>query len=242
VRIGNAGVESATDALRAYQALKKRILNGTYAPGERLSEVRLAEELGLGRSPIRTALGRLKNDGWISVSPKSGTYVRSLSDREIAELLELRLLLETHVARTAARSIGDDDLGKLRRAFEQLRPLRSAASPARLRAAFMDFDSMLHMTLYRAAGNTMITGILMNLIDKIQWIRTSAPTPQHRVDAALDELQRLIEALEARNARAAADRMDDHIRNAAEHAARTRSGGTADGAAIADAVASTRST
>ena len=61
--------DSANLAVHAYEAIKKRILEFHYRPGERLSEARLANDLGLGRSPIRTALAQLRNDGWISVSP-----------------------------------------------------------------------------------------------------------------------------------------------------------------------------
>src|ERR1043165_4108891 len=104
-------------AVHAYSAIKKRILDFRYVPGERLSEAQLAKELGLGRSPIRTALAKLKSDGWVAVSPQSGTYIKSLSEKEIQDLLGLRLLLETHVTELAARAIGDDDLRKLRRAF-----------------------------------------------------------------------------------------------------------------------------
>src|SRR5579862_6817843 len=91
----NAGDSSM--AGQAYAAIKRRILDARYVPGERLSEVNLAKELGLGRSPIRTALAKLKSDGWVAVSPQSGTYIKSLGEREIQDLLGLRLLLETHV-------------------------------------------------------------------------------------------------------------------------------------------------
>ncbi len=215
--------EHSTPAIRAYKALKQRILDLTYPPGERLSEVRLADDLGLGRSPIRTALARLKNDGWISVSPKSGTYVRSLSDKEIDDLLDLRLLLETHVARAAAGRISDAKLRELRRAYQRVCPHGVDALDEDSFDEFNELDSLFHITLYRAAGNDMITEILVNLVDKIQWIKTSAPTSAKRIKSALVELRRLLEALEARDAQTAAARMGEHIRAAAVYAAQARS-------------------
>src|SRR5579859_7262250 len=107
-------------ALLAYREIKGRILGLRYPAGEKLSETRLAADLGLGRSPIRTALARLKNEGWIAVSPQSGTYVRSLTAKEIEEMTALRVLLEMHMAREAARAITETDLRKLRRAHEFL--------------------------------------------------------------------------------------------------------------------------
>ena len=68
------GEVSAVEA--AYRHIKQRIIELAYPPGMKLSEVRLAREIGLGRSPLRSALARLKGEGWIAVSPQSGTYVK----------------------------------------------------------------------------------------------------------------------------------------------------------------------
>ena len=70
----------------AYDRIKQAILNVTYRPGEKLSEVRLAADLQLGRSPIRSALARLEAESWIRVLPQSGTFVRMLEVRELEEL------------------------------------------------------------------------------------------------------------------------------------------------------------
>jgi GntR family transcriptional regulator, rspAB operon transcriptional repressor len=208
-------------AVKAYAAIKKRILDFRYVPGERLSEVNLAKELGLGRSPIRTALAKLKSDGWIAVSPQSGTFIRSLNEQEIQDLLDLRLLLETHVTELAAQRIGDDELRKLRRAFVAFRP----TSIKDLGAAFNEFnefDSLFHLTLYRVAGNALITEILTNLLDKVQWLKTTTLPSAERIRSSFAELNRILEALEARDPKAAATRMREHIGNAATFAAEAR--------------------
>ena len=85
-------------SFEAYEKIKRGILDLRYRPGEKLSETRLAEDLNLGRSPIRTALARLGGEGWIKVLPQSGTFVRDLSPQEVTDLAELRLLLEAHAA------------------------------------------------------------------------------------------------------------------------------------------------
>ena len=124
-------------AAHAYAAIKKRIIDSRYMPGERLSEAQLAKELRLGRSPIRSALAKLKSDGWIAVSPQSGTYIKSLSERELTDLVDLRLLLETHATALAARAIGDEDVRRLRRALAAFCPKGVANLSER---AFDDFD------------------------------------------------------------------------------------------------------
>ena len=208
--------------MHAYAAIKKRILDSRYMPGERLSEAQLVKELRLGRSPIRTALARLKSDGWIAVSPQSGTYIKSLSDREIADLVDLRLLLETRATALAAQAIDEDDLRKLRRAFTTFCPKGVADLDERAFDDFNEFDSLLHLTVYRAAGNALIAEILANLLDKVQWLKTSARPSAARIRSGYTELRRILEALETRQPKEAAARMREHITNAADFSARTR--------------------
>jgi len=69
--------KDVSSSFLAYTQIKGRIIDVTYQPGERLSETKLAEEFGLGRSPIRTALSRLESEGWVEISPQSGTFVCS---------------------------------------------------------------------------------------------------------------------------------------------------------------------
>jgi GntR family transcriptional regulator, rspAB operon transcriptional repressor len=215
--------DSSAMAAQVYAAIKKRILERRYSPGERLSEARLVQELGLGRSPIRTALARLKNEGWIAVSPQSGTYIKSLSEKEIQDLVALRLLLETHVTQFAAANISEEQLRKLRRSFQMLFPPDRAKVNEDYFDEFNEFDSLFHLTIYRAAGNTLITDILLNLLDKVQWLKTASRTSPARIKSGFMELERILKALEARDANKAAALMCEHIGNAAQFAANVRS-------------------
>jgi len=203
-------------AAHAYAAIKKRILDFRYVPGERLSEAQIAKELRLGRSPIRTALAKLKSDGWIAVSPQSGTYIKSLSDKEIADLVDLRLLLETHATELAAQAISEDDVRKLRRAFVAFCPRGIANVDEAAFDDFNEFDSLVHLTIYRAAGNYLIAEILANLLDKVQWLKTSLPPSAARIRSGYNELKRILDALEGRQPAEAAARMREHITNAAK--------------------------
>jgi DNA-binding GntR family transcriptional regulator len=194
----------------AYQAIKERILDLSYGAGERLSETRIAAELGLGRSPVRTALARLKSEGWIAVTPQSGTYVLSPSEKDIEEVAELRVLLEMHVSRLAALKIPDSELARLRRAFNKLRRDEEYLEE------FLAFDAMVHAAIYRAADNGLIESILTNLKDKVQWIRRTNAVTGSRLKLSYDEMQAVLEALEARDPELVAARMATHIRNAAD--------------------------
>lgn len=195
----------------AYDKIKMGILDLRYRPGEKLSETRLARELSLGRSPIRTALVRLEEEGWIRVLPQSGTFVRELSRQEVTDLAELRLLLEAHAAERAAERIGADDLKPLRAEFEALK----AKGVDGHFDDFLRLDDRFHTTLHRLAGNQRIAEILRNLRDQIHWIRVANAIVPGRVAESLKEMDRVLDALEQRDGAAAAKAMRQHIGNIA---------------------------
>src|SRR5260370_2809944 len=92
--MGRAGV--------VYREIKRRITELVYKPGDKISEARLAEELGCGRSPVRTAFSRLQSEGWTEISPSTGTFVRGLSPAATTEILQPRISLEPSLPRHPA--------------------------------------------------------------------------------------------------------------------------------------------
>lgn len=210
--IGNTLNNDLGRAGQAYREIKRRITELVYNPGDKLSEVRIASELGFGRSPVRTAFSRLQSEGWIEISPQSGTFVRGLSDGEITEILETRLVLESYLAGRAAKKISDSELTGLRAAFSAF-----GADVASDRLDdYLELDLQFHLAIYKAAGNQLITSILVNLIDKIRWIRRASANSPHRIQDAFGEILAVLKALEARNEKAASAAMRTHIANALE--------------------------
>jgi DNA-binding GntR family transcriptional regulator len=206
----------------AYEEIKARIIDLRYPPGEKLSEARLVEELGCGRSPIRSAFARLQSEGFIAVSPQSGIYVRALTEQEIKDVFDCRLLLEVHVTRLAATNMDAEQLRKLRVAFRRLAPQGKSPPTADVFEDFDELDTMFHASIYRAAGNSTITGILLNLLEKAQWLKKSTRSTPKRMTAWFAELEHILEALEERNPDKAAESMRQHICNAADSGAETR--------------------
>jgi DNA-binding GntR family transcriptional regulator len=177
-----------------------------------LSEAGIATELGYGRSPVRTAFSRLQSEGWIEISPQSGTFVRGLSDTEITEILEARLVLESYLAGRAAIMISDAELIRLRDAFSSF---GERVSTGRL-DDYLELDLRFHLAIYKAAGNQLIAGILVNLIDKVRWIRRGSAAHPLRINEAFVEIHAVLDALEARDAEAATAAMRTHIENTLE--------------------------
>jgi len=195
----------------AYEKIKQGILALRYPPGEKLSEVRLASELQLGRSPVRSALSRLEGENWVKVFPQSGTFVREVDPREVEELAELRLLLEAHTTHVAVLHISAAELKQLRGEFDALK----AKGAEEHVADFWALDDHFHSTIYRVAGNRRIEEILRNLKDQIRWVRAATATLPGRVTESLLEMDRVLDAMEARDPDAAAEAMSRHIGNIA---------------------------
>lgn len=195
----------------AYQKIKEGILALRYQPGQKLSETRLAADLQVGRSPVRSALARLERDGWVRVLPQSGTVVRKFSPEEVAAMSELRLLLESHAASVAATRVSRDELAMLRERFETLK----TRGVERHFDEFLALDDLFHGMVYRVAGNPFVTEILQNLRDQIHWIRVTTAAVPGRVEASLHEMDRVLDAMERGDPAGAAEAMRLHIGNIA---------------------------
>src|SRR5262245_51497417 len=87
---------------RAYEKIKTQLLTDEFPPGTFLSERRLAGSLGMSKTPVKAALERLATEGFLSISPQQGIVVRQPSIQEIADLYEIRAVLESYALRTLA--------------------------------------------------------------------------------------------------------------------------------------------
>lgn len=162
---------------KAYSYLWGKILSGELAAGAVLSEVSIARELGNSRGPLREAVRRLTAEGLLRQSPTGGSVVVDFSQREVAELYELREALEVYAAGKAAeRGLAAKELDALQRVVNDILLLRDemeAAGEHHLGAAgmkrFIQLDLHFHSTLVRAAANSRIlkavtdTRVLLNI-------------------------------------------------------------------------------
>src|SRR5215472_5556087 len=124
---------------RAYEMIKRRLLNNDYPPGSFLSERQLAESLGMSKTPVKGALERLEAEGFITVSPQQGIVVRELSVREIADQYEIRSVLESYALRTLAGQLTPEQAARVQANLEAQLRLRGSGEVARgveLDAAF----------------------------------------------------------------------------------------------------------
>ena len=143
-----------------YETLKKAILNGELEPGQRLIEEQLAETFGASRTPIRQAFHMLEREDLVERPDRGGFVVKALSVEDIAEIMDLRLVLESFAARKAAENIRSEAievLTKLNEAFGQ-----AMGSADRRRQ--VELNTEFHDALYNLAGNRR----LLRMIDSLR--------------------------------------------------------------------------
>jgi DNA-binding GntR family transcriptional regulator len=126
--------------------LLERILAGRYAPGERLVETRIAQELGTSQAPVREALRELELLRFVQSAPFRGSWVREVSDDELVEVYPIRAALEEVAAREAAKNLGGDVA-----ALEA--EVRAMATAADVQEQ-VEHDVRFHRLIVEASGNS----------------------------------------------------------------------------------------
>lgn len=147
-------------------SLRSAIIDGVYAPGDRLIEEEVAARLDVSRNPIREALQALAGEGFVVIEPRRGARVATVGPERAKELFEVRAPLEGLVARLAAQRRTPDQLHRLRAV---LADGTGAAEGGRLEE-LPALNTQFHATLAAAADNDLLTETLARLSDLIRWV------------------------------------------------------------------------
>jgi DNA-binding GntR family transcriptional regulator len=135
--------------------LRKLILAGDYAPGERLRQSAIAERYGVSTTPVREAFGHLASEGLVRQDAHRGVEVFKPSLKELEEIYEIRLSLEPLTAELATKALTEDDL----RALEELVSRMKAAKPA----DYPPLNQEFHRRIYEASGRPRVTDVIGSL-------------------------------------------------------------------------------
>lgn len=187
-----------------YEALLDLITTRALPPGRHLVETELAARLGVSRQPVREALQRLSNEGWVDLRPGYGAFVHTPDESEAEQLLAVRALLETEAARLAARNAAPEDIARLRTLWRQG---ARAAGEERVEAA-VTANADFHRALIASSGNTVLAELAAQVDRRVRWFY--APIARSRGQASWDEHARIIDAVEAGDPATAARLMADH--------------------------------
>lgn len=196
---------------KVYRNLRDGIAEGKYRTGDCLVEMKIAEELGVSRTPVREALKQLELEDLVASHPNRGVVVKGFSNEDYQDVSTIRHLLEGQAAYWAAERISDELLSELKDVVELMEFYTQKNDVEHL----VRLDTRFHEIVYEASGSRTIRHILASLHHNIRKARQSSLTLPERAICSLSEHQKIYHALESRDAQAAKEFMESHVAIAA---------------------------
>jgi DNA-binding GntR family transcriptional regulator len=205
-----ASRRSGSRAQALYERLRQEILSGALQPGDRLVEQDLARSANVSRTPVREALQRLEADGLVSEG-SGGLEVRAVSREELTERCAVREILEGMATELAAGAATSMDVAAIQAIFEQeVEAVAEDADPA----IHVELNRAFHDAIWAASHNRYLTGLLLELRERLAQLQDTTLRDETRRQAALEEHRAIVEALAAHDREAAGEAARVHFRNA----------------------------
>ena len=195
------------------ELLRQRIFKRQLEPGSWIDEMKLAEEYGISRTPLREALKVLAAEGLVTMKVRRGAYVTEVSDADLADVYHLLSLLESDAAGVVAQRATDAQLKELQSLHKEL---EAAVSH---RDRFFAVNERFHMRLLQIAGNRWRDQMVADLRKVMKLNRHNSLLKAGRLEESLHEHRAVMEALLRRDAKATVKRMQEHFRNGLDAAA-----------------------
>lgn len=194
--------QASSQALAAYNEIKRRVLSGEFTPGARLRETEVAGLLSMGRTPVREALKRIQNEGLLRHEPGRGLVVAVMDQQEVGELYAMREALESTAAAMAARHANEAEILNMEAILQE-----GGDDPVAVNLRF-------HEAIYSAAHNRHLIRLVRSLTDTTYLLGRSTLDTAERATQARTEHAEIMQAIRARDPQAAAQAATQHIHQA----------------------------
>lgn len=198
---------------QVFERLETEILSGKYPRGEVLTEMRLCQELGVSRTPVREAVRRLQQEHILKESGKGGLVVLGITPEDLEDIMEMRLRLEGFAAARAAARITEEQLKALKETLD----LQEFYLTKKDSSHIKQMDSQFHELIYRFSGSMMIYDTLSPLHKKVQRYRQKSVENNSRAEQSVKEHYAIYEALAAKDPERAEAEILRHTQNAKNH-------------------------
>ena len=192
---------------RIAEQLEELIFSGGFSDGDRLDEVRLAEQFGVSRTPLREALQRLALSGLAELVPRRGAFVRQPGPVDLMEMFEVMAELEAVCGRLAARRISEAALTDLRAANDRCQKAVAALNTDDYYAE----NERFHQIIYSQSGNGFLEQEAAKLHKRLKPFRRQQLRLRGRMAQSMSEHEEIVKALEAGDADRAGAALRDHV-------------------------------
>ncbi|NLJ41031.1 MAG: GntR family transcriptional regulator [Clostridiales bacterium] len=183
------GPLSETLKQQVYQIIKDQICQGIYNPGEWLQEKELANKFKISRSPVREALRQLASDGLVEVVPHKGVFVKEVTAKDIEDIFDIRMLLESYAIEKAPKKLDDEKILLLQNCVDSLVTTHREDNLA----LYIEYDTILHNMLIDISGNEILKTTYERIHYMIMPFRVYSLTTKERFDESVIEHKGIIE-------------------------------------------------
>ncbi len=190
--------------------LRDMIIEGELEPGSRMHESHLGVQLGVSRTPLREAIKYLASEGLIELIPSRGAIVKKFSAKDVHDMLIVLKSLEELAGNLACETATDEEIAKVRRLHDEMQACYTSGD----RLRYYKLNQAIHTEICQIAHNQALSnmqGLLQSRLKRIRFIGHEGP---QKWAAAMAEHEEMIVALEARNGKALANILGQHLLNA----------------------------
>lgn len=198
---------------QSYEVIKEAIIEGVLSDDEQLTEKKAEEMFGISRTPFREAIQRLESEEWVYSIPYKGNFVSALTMRDVEEILQIRLIIETAIAKVVANSITGEQI-------EMLNDINNKLNVNSEQQSDYDFtliDQEFHKTINGFSDNKQLLKISEHIYDLVRRIAMNVlkmPIRRHKV---IEEHQDIIEGLRTNNVEKTLEHHYDRVRLGAQN-------------------------
>lgn len=190
----------------AYDFLFNAIITHQLKPGQAIIEQNISDLLGLSRTPIREALKALEMEGLVNCIPSKGSFVKEISEQDVEEIFEIRVMFELKALRSAIGSITNDEL-------EKIEFMLNMANESADNKEYYESDRFLHNMLMKYSKNSIMHKFYSNIEGQFERFRiVSAMAPERLIQSKAEHME-LLYALKKRDVTEAEEKLLHHLNN-----------------------------
>lgn len=195
-----------------FNTLRRAIITGEFAPGERLMEISLANRLGVSRTPVREAIRKLELEGLVIMIPRKGAQVAKITEKSLRDVIEIRCVLEEFAASLACERITEKGKEKLKEAHRQF----VEAAQTNDIIDIVEKDEQFHDAIFQATCNDRLITIINNLREQFYRYRMEYVKDIEQHSVLVTEHEQLLHAIFNQDSETAKQIMRTHLKNQQE--------------------------
>lgn len=192
---------------KIFNVLRDNILEGKYVHDEKLIEVKLAQELGVSRTPVREALKQLELEGLVENIPNKGVVVKGISKQDISDIYTIRLAIEGIAVEWAMEKMSEEDVEKLKEIYELMEFYTLKKDYLKI----SELNTQFHEVIYKATKSRYLEQVLKDFQYYIKTTRNKSLRTPGRLESALEEHREILDAFITKDPKKAREVLENHI-------------------------------